>query len=124
MSFKTEVEIRDVNGISQEAKQRIVDFFQGAIYCWCKNRPDEWFSIRDLMGGDNFYWEDTPLESLFVKHISKGKSGEDATKDAGKDAGWLLKHTLNEDRREFNIKKEELVNKYQWIIVDESHLSH
>lgn len=124
MSFKSYSETREVYGISPEEKQRIIDFLQGAVYSWCKNRPNEWFSIRDLMGGDNFYWEDTPLEALFIKHTNQGKNGEDATKDAGKDAGWLLKYTLNEDRREFDIKKEDLVNKYQWIIVDESELSH
>lgn len=36
-----ETEIRDVHGIPEEQKQRIIDFLQGAVYCWCKNRKDE-----------------------------------------------------------------------------------
>ena len=56
-----ETEIRDVHGIPEEQKQRIIDFLQGAVYCWCKNRKDEWFTTRDLLGGDNYFWQGTPL---------------------------------------------------------------
>jgi len=45
---------RKVNGISAEETLRIKDFLQGAVYCWCKNNKGEWFSLRDLMGGDNY----------------------------------------------------------------------
>ncbi len=34
-------EIREVRGISNEQRQRILDFLQGAVYSWCKNRKDE-----------------------------------------------------------------------------------
>ncbi|GAB1473161.1 hypothetical protein MASR2M69_06020 [Bacteroidota bacterium] len=44
-------EIRDVYGITNEQRQRILDFLQGAVYSWCKNRKDEWFAARDLLGG-------------------------------------------------------------------------
>lgn len=111
MSFKTNETIRDVYGISDEQKKAIMNFLQGAIYCWCKNRSDEWFSIRDLMGGDNYYWEGTPLLVLYEKH--KGK--ETAVEDAGKDAGWLLKRVINDDKRTFSTKKEALVRKYKWV---------
>lgn len=74
--------------------------------CWCKNRSDEWFSIRDLMGGDNFYWEGTPLICLWEKN-------KDVVA-AGKDAGWLLKKVISDDKRTFETKKEELVRKYRW----------
>lgn len=115
MSLIPESEIRNVREISNEEKQRIIDFLQGAVYCWCKNKPDEWFSMRDLMGGENYYWEGTPLLVLYTKHKSKGKDWESAVKDAGKDSGWLLKRVINQDQRKFETKKEELIRKYKWI---------
>jgi hypothetical protein len=115
MSLIPESEIRDVHEISNEDKHRIIDFLQGAVYCWCKNRPDEWFSMRDLMGGENYFWEGTPLLVLYTKHESKGKSWESAVKDAGKDSGWILIRVINQDQRKFKTKKEELIRKYKWI---------
>lgn len=114
MSLKPFSEIRDVHGISEVQKEGIINFLQGAVYCWCKNRPDEWFSMRDLMGGDNFYWEGTPLMALYKKHISDGKDNPVAIDRAGKDSGWLLKRVIEEDKREFNTKKEDLIRKYCW----------
>ena len=104
-------EVRNVTGISDVEKQRIFDFLQGAVYCWCKNRKDEWFSLRDLMGGDNYYWQGTPMLSLYDKH--KGKSSE-PVKEAGKDGGWLLKAVINNDQRQFETKKEALIRQYKW----------
>jgi hypothetical protein len=115
MSLSPESEIRDVHEITDEEKQRIIDFLQGAVYCWCKNRPNEWFSMRDLMGGENYYWEGTPLLVLYSKHENKGKSWETAVKDAGKDSGWLLKRVISSDQRQFETKKEELIRKYKWM---------
>jgi len=99
-------EIRDVRGISEEQKQRIRDFLQGAVYCWCKNRKDEWFAARDLLGGDNYFWQGTPMLALYEK-------SEDV-EQAGKDAGWLLKQVINNDKRSFETKKEGLVRQYRW----------
>jgi hypothetical protein len=99
-------EIRDVHGISEEQKQRILDFLQGAVYCWCKNRKEEWFAARDLLGGDNYYWQDTPMFALYEK-------SEDV-EQAGKDAGWLLKMVIADDKRSFETKKESLVRQYRW----------
>lgn len=104
-------EIRDVLNITDNEKQQIFDFLQGAVYCWCKNRPAEWFSMRDLMGGDNYYWEGTPLLVLYTKHENSGKQWEAAVKDSG----WILKRVINEDKRLFETKKEELIRKYRWI---------
>jgi hypothetical protein len=109
-------ELREVSGITDVEKQRISDFLQGAVYCWCKNRKAEWFSMRDLMGGDNYYWQDTPLFFLYQKHSEKArKEKELAVKDAGKDAGWILKKVISIDNRTFETKKEELIRKYRWI---------
>lgn len=104
-------ELRKVYGINKEQELCICKFLQGCVYCWCNISTDEWFSLRDLMGGENYYWEGTPLYCLYEKHQDK----ETAVKDAGKDAGWLLKKVLEEDPRKFDTKVEGLVRKYKWI---------
>jgi len=109
-----ETEIRDVHGIEEKEKQRIIDFIQGAVYCWCKNRPNEWFAMRDLMGGENFEWKRTPLYCLYQKHINLGKESNIAVLDAGKDAGWLLKRVIADDKRVFNTEVIGLVRHYSW----------
>lgn len=106
---------RKVSGLTSSQEQRIKDFLQGAIYCWCKNRPNEWFSMRDLMGGENYFWEDTPLMELFNKHKNKGKNNDKAVNGAGKDSGWLLKRVVINDKRVFDTKKAERIRKYKWI---------
>lgn len=112
MSLKEPSENREVSGITDQEKSNIVNFLQGAVYCWCKNRKDEWFSMRDLKGGDNFYWEGTPLQCLYNKHEP---IANDPFAAAGKDGGWLLKKVINKDKRSFESKKEDLIRKYRWI---------
>ena len=101
-----ESEIREVHGITDEQRQRILDYLQGAVYCWCKNRKDKWFAARDLLGGDNFYWEGTPMFALY----EKSKDVE----QAGKDAGWLLKKMLNDDKRTFKSSEDGRSKIYLW----------
>jgi len=113
MSLVESTRVHSVSEISDEEHQRIIDFLQGAVYCWCKNRKNEWFSLRDLMGGDNSYWQGTPLLPLYTKH--KGRNA-DPVKEAGKDAGWLLKHVLKIDERVFESKKKQLIKHYRWKI--------
>lgn len=107
--------IYGVTGVSESEKQRIRDFLQGAVYCWCKNRKDEWFAVRTLMGGDNFHWDATPLKPLFDKHVTKGKTPKEAIDAAGKDCGKLLKQVVSNDRRSFETKTEALTRQYRWI---------
>jgi hypothetical protein len=107
-------EVRDVPGLSDAEKLRIRDFLQGAVYCWCKNRKGDWFSLRHLMGGDNFYWQGTPLVVLFNKHIAAGSADAEAVEKAGREGGWLLKRVIADDKRAFNTKKEELIRQYLW----------
>jgi hypothetical protein len=99
-------EVREVHGISEEQRQRIRDFLQGAVYSWCKNRKDEWFAARDLLGGDNYYWQNTPMFALYEK-------SEDV-EQAGKDAGWLLKQVISNDKRSIETQKDGLVRQYRW----------
>ena len=76
---------------------------QGAVYCWCKNRKNEWFAARDLIGGDNYFWQGTPLMRLYEYYLNDSRdNGEYAVEEAGKAAGRLLKKVLFEDRRVFD----------------------
>ena len=115
MSLITPSELRDVSGITDEQKNLIKKFMQGAVYCWIKNRSGEQFAARDLVGGENFDWTGTPLKALYDKHKAKGKSSAEAIDDAGKDLGWLLKSVIHEDKRRFESDKSGLVSVYRWL---------
>ncbi len=114
MSLTPPTIVRDVSGLTDEQKDRIRDFLQGAVYCWCKNRRGEWFSMRDLMGGDNFHWQGTPLIALYEKQCNAGVPSSEAIVQAGKESGWLLKSVISRDTRSFETKEEELIRKYRW----------
>ena len=115
MTLIPKSEIRNVKDLMPEEIQRAYDYLQGAVYCWCKNRKDEWFSARELFGGENFDWNGTPIIKLYDKHKSKGKKKDDAIKDAGKDVGWILKKVVDDDSRNFETKNEDFIRKYRWI---------
>lgn len=106
--------VKTVHGIDPNDMQRIRDFFQGAVYCWCKNRKGEWFTARDFLGGDNFYWEHYPLGVLYFRYINAGQSEEYAFEQAAKDAGRILKSVLSDDDRIFETE-EGYVRRYLWI---------
>jgi len=93
---------RAVHGIEAQQLRDITNFLQGSVYCWCKNRRGEPFAARDLLGGDNYFWQDTPMITLFDYY----RNGDDANneyakKEAGKAAGRLLYQLLYDDKREF-----------------------
>ena len=108
-------ELRDVYGIDDSQKESIKTFMQGAVYCWVKNRKNEPFAVRDLMGGENFEWAGTPLYTLYQNHIDQGKDNDSAIESAAKDLGWLMKTVLAEDKRTFEAGKAGLVSSYRWI---------
>ncbi len=105
---------KNVTGITPEETNQIYNFLQGSVYCWCKNRPHEWFATRDLLGGANFDWNGTPLYVLYNKHINNGKPNEEAIEQAGKEVGWLLKTVLMNDLRQFESQPGH-VKTYRWI---------
>jgi hypothetical protein len=100
--------------LSEREKERICDFIQGSVYCFCKNNPDEWFAARDLFGGVNYSWSATALESLYDWHENSGAS--EPVKSAGKDIGWLLLRVLSEDKRIFEKRKGYMTNEYKWVV--------
>lgn len=107
--------LRDVHGIDDNQKRLIKAFMQGAVYCWVKNRKGEPFTLRDLVGGENFEWGGTPLLALYQKYITAGRANDSAIECAARDLGWLLKTVLEEDKRTFETAKAGLVSSYRWL---------
>ena len=64
---------------------KIKAFLQGAVYSWCITCKDQWFCVRDFIGGDNYYWEHYPLGVLYSRHIDAGHDHDYAFDQAAKD---------------------------------------
>ncbi len=78
-------------------------YMQGAVYSFCNTNKDEYFSTRILFGGDNRNWGGTPMQKLYDYQLKEGKTCDEAFDLAARDAGWLLKQTLERDTRNFEI---------------------
>jgi hypothetical protein len=115
MSLLPSSKVREVLGITDEQTKLIKAYLQGAVYSWVKNRSGEQFAARDLVGGENYEWQGTPLIVLYEKHIALGKASDVAVEDAAKDLGWLLKAVLNDDKRHFKVGRSGLTAGYRWI---------
>lgn len=107
--------LREVRGITPDDKTTIITYLRGSVYTWCNNNKAEWFSARDFLGRDNYNWNGTPLQVLYNKHYNNGKRGEACVKAAGKDAGWILKKVIAQDKRKFETKVESRIRKYRWV---------
>lgn len=60
MTLKTK--LRYKFGISDEQLKLAKPYIQGLVYAWVKNRKGEVFTLRDLVGGENFDWNgENPL---------------------------------------------------------------
>lgn len=110
---------RSVNGVEEETINEVKAYLQGAVYCWCKNvkntnGENEWFAARDFLGGENFYWEDTPMMALYEHYKEETPDGDYAQKEAGKAAGRILKQLLLEDRRTYETRKGFMKREYRW----------
>lgn len=107
---------KGVNGFTEEQLALMKAYLQGAVYCWCKNRKDEWFAARNLIGGDNYYWQGTPLMPLY-EYYRDGRddaaSVQYAIEEAGKAAGRLLKEVLVIDKRTFDTR-DGFTREYRW----------
>lgn len=103
--------------IDSEKITRIKDFIQGSIYCFCKNCPNEWFAARDLFGGENYYWQGTPLYELYQWH--EQNNSRDPVSMAAKDIGWLLLSVIDGDKRTFELN-EGFTHEYRWTGEEDS----
>ena len=111
---------RGVHGIRENELHDIRLFLQGSVYCWCKNRKDEPFAARDLLGGDNYYWQDTPMEALYLYYKNGDEANHDyAVEEAGKAAGRLLYQLLYYDKREFDTWSG-YTRMYRWTGVEDN----
>lgn len=113
--FTTDETIKGVNGIPQQQIALIKAYLQGAVYCWCNsNQKNEVFYARNFLGGENYFWEDTPAESLYRHYMDISDQDHDyAFTEAAKAAGRLLKMVLDEDKRIFEVH-EGFVKGYRW----------
>ncbi len=105
----------NISGIHKCDMKLIKAFLQGAVYCWIKNKKGEIFALRNLVGGENSNWINTPLEPLYEKHINMGKYNKTANEVAGQDAGKILKLVLKNDKRKFEVSDAGFTNGYKWI---------
>ena len=108
--------IHSVNDVDNELPNMRA-YLLGAVRSWTMNRPDEVFALRNLVGGENWDWDGTPIYHLFLKHQEKGKSNEVAMADAAKDAGWILKAVLDGDNRHYAVSDAGMVNGYRLLPV-------
>lgn len=105
---------QQVSGLSEAEKREIRAYLQGAVYCWCNSsQKGKWFKAQDFLGGNNTFWEGTPIYRLYERLLPKGH--DYAHEQAGKDAGRILKSLLNEDARAFETRKG-FVREYRWLI--------
>jgi len=65
------------------------------------------------MGGANYYWQGTPLEPLYNKQVNQ--NANDPVKEAGKEAGRLLRDVIVNDSRQFETKVEALIRQYRFV---------
>jgi len=107
---------KGVNGFTDEQLRLMKAYLQGAVYCWCMNCKDEWFAARNLIGGDNYYWQGTPLMPLY-EYYRDGNDDADSVQyaidEAGKAAGRLLKEVLQKDKRTFETR-DGFTKEYRW----------
>lgn len=109
--FKT---IRNVNWLKSDLKKEICTYLQGMVYAWCATKSRQAFAARDILGGVNFNWRNTPLQPLFDHYRQLGYPDDKAINLAGRAAGWLLMQVLSDDIRVFNTYKG-YVRKYEWM---------
>lgn len=103
---------KQIHSISQPEQEKIEAFLQGCVYTWCNIHAEpEKFCAADFVGGTNYYWQGTPLCTLFKSRLKQyrkeyPKETEEqlvtrATAQAGIDLGWILKSVLINDKRSF-----------------------
>lgn len=107
---------RYVHGFSEREIQRMLDYLQGAVQVWCRDRHGEWFAARDLLGGANYYWQGTPLIRLYEYYMEQSDEDDDySVRQAGRAAGHLLKRVLVEDTKRRYETRQGYTREYRWV---------
>jgi len=125
MTINGNQKTRNVYSIPESDIPKARAFIQGAVYDWCKNRPDEVFAVRDLFGGVNTDWGKTPLQATYnhwsstyrkrYPKLSTDELHKKAAKQAAIDVGWLAKSVLQDDRRKFKSSNAGKARGYKWV---------
>ncbi len=115
MTLRQATDVR-LDELDRDVLQRAEDFIHGAVHCWSKNHPGEWFSVSALLGGGHRHWDGTPLQALHDRHVSSGQSDAAAFEAAAADAGRLLLDVLSRDARDFDSDKSQPGGvRYRWV---------
>ena len=77
-------------------------YILGAVHGYTASDEEGCFSVRNLFGGKNKDWGDTPLQAIynFYRNTEKLRH-EEAAKRAAQDVGKLLRQVLNEDKYDY-----------------------
>lgn len=106
--------IRNVNWLKSDLRKEMCTYLQGMVYAWCATKGKQTFAARDILGGVNFNWRNTPLQPLYEHYHRRGYPDDKAINLAGRAAGWLLMKVLADDHRVFKTYKD-YVRKYEWV---------
>lgn len=106
----------NVHGFTEQELQRIMDYLLGAVQVWCRDRHEEWFSARHLLGGANHNWRGIPLQRLYDYYMEQSDEDEEyAVRQAGRSAGHLLKRVLIEDPKRMYETRQGYTREYSWV---------
>lgn len=114
MIIETSLLTPRVNGIAAVDLQQIDAFLREILDARLQSQPDEWFSLRDLLGGVNRIWDNTPMQRLYEKQIDKRLPEAKAVRLAGQEAGRLFARVIAADARRFRTKIDKMIRNYQW----------
>lgn len=106
----------EISAILSEAEKEIIkEYIKGGVHSFCKNNPNDVFSVAILFGGNNKDWNGTALQILYDKNLNSGNSC-DPYNQAACDAGCLLREVLEEDkRREFEYAGKATGHQYKFV---------
>ena len=91
---------------------------QGGVYAAIRNHRGDGtkYALRDLFGGPNWEWSDTPLFPIWEKCLAAKNGDVDAAYQyTARIAGFLLKNVLIKDRRTFKQHSGFGTQCYSWI---------
>lgn len=112
----TDPTYKNVHGFTEREIERMLDYLQGAVQVWCRDRHGEWFAARDLLGGANYYWQGTPLMRLYEYYMEQSDNDNDySVRQAGCAAGHLLKRVLLADTKRRYETRQGYTREYRWV---------